>query len=62
MIRRKDTGRFRVDTNREALIEGLVLDISLNLAVPADMAARPLQESSYVVDNSVIEGEVMIFK
>ena len=62
MIRREDTGRFCVVTNRKALIKGLVLELSLNLAVPADMATRPQQETPYTVDDSVIEGEVMFFK
>ena len=62
MIRKKDIGRFRVVTNRKALIKGLVLDISLNLAVPVEMATRPLQETPYIVDNSLIEHEVMFFR
>jgi hypothetical protein len=62
MTRRKDTGRFRVVTNPKALTECLVLSIHLHVILPEDSTARPVQETPYFVDNSVIEGEVMFFK
>ena len=61
-IRTKDSGRFRVVTNRNAPIRGFVLDITQYLAVAVDLTTRPVQETPHVVDDSAIEGEVKFFK